>query len=342
MKHLILSAILAMLALTVVSAREPAHVPSRPLHKGVIKVAFVVSDMATVIDFAGPWQVFANVDVKNAQGRQISPYELYTVGPGKSPIHTEGANHPGMTITPDYDFADAPEPDIVVLGAQHGGPGLTAWLKKLHAEHKTIMSVCTGSFLLAKTGLLDGKRATTHHWFFGNFAREFPKVKLVREVRYVQSGPALFTAGGEASGIDLALHLVAMRFGHQVAQSTADFMEYQGQGWKTNRGISVSTIPVTRERWSGPFGEGRSFVLHIVKHGASPDFFVDIPSLRVTNAPTIGQSDKGRSTLTVHVPGHSIMFGFRKQDTHADHVTGVYHQDSASYPMTLERDPPGR
>jgi transcriptional regulator GlxA family with amidase domain len=63
-----------------------------------------------------------------------------------------------MTVTPDYDFADAPEPDLLVIGAQSGGLGLTEWLRKIHKDNKIIMSVCTGAFKVAQAGLLDGRR----------------------------------------------------------------------------------------------------------------------------------------------------------------------------------------
>ncbi|HET7922137.1 MAG TPA: DJ-1/PfpI family protein, partial [Gammaproteobacteria bacterium] len=216
-----------------------------PPRNAMIKVAVVISDGATVIDFAGPWEVFQDTMLKDDKGNSVMPFDLYTVAPTKAPIHTTGSGHPGMLITPDYSFADAPIPDIVVIGAQSGGPGLTEWLKKVHADHKVIMSVCTGAFKLAQTGLLDGKQATTHHWYFGNFARQFPDVKLVKQVRYVQADPITFSAGGLSSGIDLSLHIVADYFGETVAQNTADYMEYQGNGWKSNKGISVLTTPVT-------------------------------------------------------------------------------------------------
>jgi YHS domain-containing protein len=92
------------------------------------------------------------------------------------------------------------------------------------------MSVCTGAFVLAKTGLLSGKAATTYHGAFVRFADQFPEVHLKRGARFVEVGN-LATAGGLSSGIDLALHLVERYFGREVAQKTAYDMEYQGQGW---------------------------------------------------------------------------------------------------------------
>jgi transcriptional regulator GlxA family with amidase domain len=94
------------------------------------------------------------------------------------------------------------------------------------------MSVCTGAFQLARAGLLKGIPATTHHEFFDNFAREFPDIELRRGLRFVDSG-RIATAGGLTSGIDMALHVVTRYFGHDVAQTTADYMEYTSDAWRT-------------------------------------------------------------------------------------------------------------
>jgi transcriptional regulator GlxA family with amidase domain len=85
---------------------------------------------------------------------------------------------------------------VVVVGGQSGGPGLTAWLKKVHAEHALILSVCTGAFRLAETGLLEGKSATTYHQVLQRFANQYPGVAVRSSVRCVQTDPLLVTAGG--------------------------------------------------------------------------------------------------------------------------------------------------
>jgi len=92
------------------------------------------------------------------------------------------------------------------------------------------MSVCTGAFVLAKTGLLNGKSATTYHGAFERFAMQFPDIQLKRGARFVENGN-LATAGGLSSGIDLALRVVERYYGREVARKTAYNMEYQGEGW---------------------------------------------------------------------------------------------------------------
>jgi transcriptional regulator GlxA family with amidase domain len=195
-----------------------------------IPVAVVLTSGATMIDFAGPWEVFQDVmlgDPKDHASHRDG-YRLYTVGESRLPIATSG----GMKVVPDFTFADAPQPAIVVVGAQRGSDGLVPWLAKAHAKGATVMSVCTGAFKLAKTGLLDGRQATTHHDFYAPFRESFPKVRLVEGTRYVDSGDRLYTAGGLTSGIDLALHLVALQYGREIAERTAAYMEYQGEGWR--------------------------------------------------------------------------------------------------------------
>jgi hypothetical protein len=98
-----------------------------PPHSPPIKVAFVLTEDAVPIDFAGPWDVFSSVHLPD-QGQGMDermPFELYTVGASAAPIHTTGNRHPGMAITPDYSFDTVPEPDLVVIPAQRGAPGLS-------------------------------------------------------------------------------------------------------------------------------------------------------------------------------------------------------------------------
>jgi len=88
-----------------------------------------------------------------------------------------------------------------------------------------------GSFQLGKAGLLDGKEATTHHEFYNQFQKKFPKAKLVKGQRFVQSDDVVYTAGGLTSGIDLALHIVEKYYGRDVAMQTATYMEYESTHW---------------------------------------------------------------------------------------------------------------
>ena len=186
--------------------------PASPL-----KVAFAVTSGANVIDMAGPWEVFRYTMVECRMG-----FDLFTVSDPKDQVEMTG----GFRIIPHYTFADAPHPDIVVVGAQKGSPALREWLKARAKDSRIVMSVCTGAFKLADAGLLDGKKATTHHEYWDAFAEKFPKVHLERGARFVQCDDRIITAGGLTSGIDLALHIVEKIYGTEAADRTATYMEY--------------------------------------------------------------------------------------------------------------------
>jgi putative intracellular protease/amidase/YHS domain-containing protein len=198
--------------------------PLKPPAQGSISVAFVISEGAQMIDFAGPWEVFQDVMVP---GRTDHPFRLYTVSESPSPIRASG----GMKIVPEYTFENAPSPKVIVIPAQSPPSQATLeWIRKSTKSTDVTMSVCTGAFVLAKTGLLSGKGATTYHGAFVRFANDFPDIQLKRGARFVEDGN-LATAGGLSSGIDLALRVVERYFGREVAQQTAYDLEYQGQGW---------------------------------------------------------------------------------------------------------------
>jgi transcriptional regulator GlxA family with amidase domain len=198
--------------------------PLKPPAQGSIPVAFLISDGAVIIDFCGPWEVFRDV---NIPGRQDHPFRLYTVAETTAPIRAGG----GMKIVPDYTIANAPAPKVIVIPAQsEPSAAVLEWIRKATKNTDVTMSVCTGAFVLAKTGLLSGKAATTFHAAFISFAMQFPDIHLKRGARFVEDGN-LASAGGLSSGIDLALRVVERYFGRETAQKTAYNMEYQGEGW---------------------------------------------------------------------------------------------------------------
>jgi transcriptional regulator GlxA family with amidase domain len=136
-----------------------------------------------------------------------------------------------MKIIPDYTLKAAPAPKVIVIPAQNGrSEAMLQWIRKSAKSADVTMSVCTGVFLLAHTGLLSGKAATTFHSAFSDFEKQFPDIRLKRGARFVEDGN-LASAGGLSSGIDLALRVVERYYGHEAAKKTAYDMEYQGQGW---------------------------------------------------------------------------------------------------------------
>ena len=320
-----------------------------------IRVAVVLTAGAVVIDFAGPWEVFENVHVGGGDMDQQMPFELYTVGVDRKPIQTSGGMKPGMTIVPDYGFADAPAPDVVVVGAQSGDAQLGPWLRKVHSQHALIMSVCTGAFRVAQAGLLDGKPATTHHSSLQRLANQYPRISVRSAVRYVESDPRILTAGGLSSGIDSALHVVELYYGADVAQATADYMEYQGQGWKTNRGAGASvvvppTIPLADRAhetlWRGtllpayPKPEPQiSMVLHLAQVGGQYRATIDVPTEGMVGEPLDAvRLDHGN--LHFIVPSDHGPLEFLGTLT-SDRISGnLTSHEGSTTPLTLDRATP--
>jgi len=136
------------------SGRRDPRTRLAPPERGHIPVAFVVTDGAVMIDFAGPWEVFQDVHVES-RGTTMEakmPFGLYTVSDTRKPIRISG----GMQVVPDHTFDDAPPPRVVVVPAQSGAsPKMLAWLRKMAAQSDVVMSVCTGAFKLGAAGLLD-------------------------------------------------------------------------------------------------------------------------------------------------------------------------------------------
>jgi transcriptional regulator GlxA family with amidase domain len=194
-----------------------------------IPVAVLIDQRAAVIDFCGPWEAL--------QDAQADPnrFQLYTVAPTADPIRVSG----GMKIVPDFTLANAPAPKVIVIPAQQGSRQVSAttgakieWLRAAQQHADITMSICTGAFLLARTGLLDGLTATTHHNYFDDFEHSFPQVHLLRDQRFIDHG-SIISTGGLTSGIDGALHVVERYYGRDTARSTAAYMEYESQRWIT-------------------------------------------------------------------------------------------------------------
>ena len=204
------------------AADAPARLPKRPLRvppDGAIRTAVAIGPGVNVIDMSGPWEVFQDAAVNRS-----ATFELYTVAADSALVTASG----GFEIKPSYTYDTAPQPHVVVIPAHSSTDETAQWLRRVGANADLLMSVCTGAFVLAESGLLDGKTATTHHDFYDQFASTFPKVRLVRGLRFVEHD-RIASAGGLTSGIDLALRVVERYLGRKAADTTAHYMEYGRQ-----------------------------------------------------------------------------------------------------------------
>jgi transcriptional regulator GlxA family with amidase domain len=180
-------------------------------------VAAVIDQGALTFDLAIPCEVFG------VDRRDIADpwYEFILVAAGSTPVRTQT----GFTIDTPYGLADASHADTVVVPgwSDPDDPPSEALCEALRGAERRgarIVSVCTGAFVLAAAGLLDGRRATTH-WVFADLLHErFPQVEVDPNVLYVEDGRIL-TSAGTAAGMDLCLHLVALDYGADVAVRVA-------------------------------------------------------------------------------------------------------------------------
>ena len=201
----------------------PAWAEPQPYTKNV---AILIYEGVEVLDFAGPAEVFEAASGYGASGQQKA-FEVFTVSRTKDKIVSQGF----LDVLPDYGIADSPPPDILVLpggGSQSviDDPAWMDWVKSRGAEAECVLTVCTGAFIAAKAGLLEGLEATTWYNAVSRLATDFPNTRVIPGRRFVDSGKVITTAGVSA-GIDGSLHLVARLLGRYVADRTAEYMEYK-------------------------------------------------------------------------------------------------------------------
>jgi transcriptional regulator GlxA family with amidase domain len=136
-----------------------------------------------------------------------------------------------MRVLPDCTLAACPPLDVLVVPGGYGtrreigNASLIGWIAEQGRRVETLTSVCTGSMLLGRAGLLDGRRATTHWRSLGWMRETFPGVRVEERLHVVEDGQIL-TSAGISAGIDMALRVVARYFGEPVARATARQMEY--------------------------------------------------------------------------------------------------------------------
>lgn len=192
------------------------------------RTGILVFDDVEVLDFCGPYEVFATARLNESRRREdSSPFEPLLVAERPEPVIASG----GMRVLPDHKLDDCPPLDVLLVPGGWGvrrelsNRRLLGWISARAKEAGTLASVCTGAMLLGEAGLLDERRATTHWRSLDWMQDSFPSVEVERELRVVDEGD-IVTSAGISAGIDLALTLVARHCGEEVARSTARHMEY--------------------------------------------------------------------------------------------------------------------
>lgn len=196
-----------------------------------LNVGILLFDNVEVLDFAGPFEVFSRTrlqpGVEARRSDEGAPFRVFTVARTRDPITATG----GLTVVPRHGFADAPRIDLLVVPGGFGTRRLLNdeetldWIRRTAAAARQVTSVCTGSLLLARAGLLQGRRATTHWGALDLLDSLDAGVTVERTSRVVDDG--VITSAGVASGMDMAFYIVETLFGREVADETARYIEYR-------------------------------------------------------------------------------------------------------------------
>jgi transcriptional regulator GlxA family with amidase domain len=191
-------------------------------------VGILIFDQVEVLDVAGPFEVFSVTRLnENRRCEEPSPFKVILVSENTDQVTAVG----GLIFIPDTTMHKCPDLDLLIIPGGWGtrkqisNKALLRWIVDRAVKARLTASVCTGSSLLGKAGLLDGREATTH-WRAFDFLRESaPMVKIRENVRFTTTEP-IYTSAGISSGIDLALRIVSHFFGTEVGKATARHMEY--------------------------------------------------------------------------------------------------------------------
>lgn len=182
-------------------------------------VLVVLFDGVQPLDVAGPVDVFS-VTARFAGSASTPPYIVRTASLDGEAVRAAG----GLRLVPDSGLAEAEDPDLLLVpggpGVEHVDDRLTTWLRERAPRLKRVMSVCTGAYLLALAGLLDGRRATTHWEACAYLASRLPQITVDPSPIFVRDG-SISTSAGVTAGVDLAIALVEEDFGRAVAHEIA-------------------------------------------------------------------------------------------------------------------------
>ncbi|MGH7266032.1 MAG: DJ-1/PfpI family protein [Candidatus Rokuibacteriota bacterium] len=197
-------------------------------------VGILVFDGVEVLDFAGPFEVFSRTRLvpgpESRRSEDTAPFHVFTVAKTAAPVTATG----GLRVIPHHGFADAPPIDLVLVPGGFGTRALLDdaetldWIRRVAGQARKVTTVCTGSLLAAKAGLLRGRHATTHWGALDLLDSLEAGVEVEREHRVVDDG--IISSAGVASGIDMAFYVVETLFGRDVADETAHFIEYRRDG----------------------------------------------------------------------------------------------------------------
>ena len=261
------------------AAIRPGDFVGDPRH-----IVLLVVPRTSLLEVAGPAEVFSLVAIKlrEAGRNRARPYQIHLVSAREPPLEP-GITGVHLPTECTYAAFDKPIDTLLVVGGidvweEPPDERLRAWLMKQAATTRRYGSICTGAFLLAACGILDGQRVTTHWYFCERLARDFPLLTVDPDPIFIREG-RLVTAAGVTSGIDLALAMVAEDVGIDIAARVARglVIPMRRPGWMPQQ----SSVLVSAETSSLPF---RDLPFWIVEN-LSADLSVGALSDRASMSP---------------------------------------------------------
>lgn len=190
----------------------------------MMQIGIIVFPEVEVMDFAGPFEVFSLAETNDRK----KLCQVFLVAENLSPIPARN----GLIVLPNFDYTNCPIMDILIIPGGYGAEKLEiknqttlSWIKAKYLKVKHLASICTGAFLLAEIGLLDGLEVTTHWMDIDTLKKNYPLLNVKTNVRHTDNGKIL-TSGGISSGIHLSFYLLQKIFGIEVAVRAAKRMEY--------------------------------------------------------------------------------------------------------------------
>ncbi|WP_428604602.1 DJ-1/PfpI family protein [Sedimenticola sp.] len=199
-----------------------------------MNVAIYIYDQAEVLDFSGPFEVFTTAARLAPKNGAPSVFLVSELG---QTVTARG----NYRVIPDYGFGDCPTVDLLIVpGGVHTGeldkPSVIKWIADIAVNTTITASVCTGAFLLAEAGVIKNNPATTHWEDIPALKKAYPSLTVHENIRWVDAGRVV-TSGGISAGIDMSLHLIARLYGIDLAQKTAQQMEF---AWRSSEGLQTA------------------------------------------------------------------------------------------------------
>ena len=188
------------------------------------ELGILIFDGVEVLDFTGPFEVFSVLNEIN--NNELFNVQLISVG--EKSVKAKN----GLNVVSDCSIGDINYLDILLIPGGQGARPLVEnsefikWVELICKDCELVLSVCTGALILAKTGILNGLNATTHHQAIGELRQLVTNTNVIEGERFVDNGKVI-TSGGISAGIDMSFHVIERLFGKDKADKTSDYMEYR-------------------------------------------------------------------------------------------------------------------